>query len=189
MRDITEAQTPDCSSHTFRYHPGAHLHHSTAGSSQELGHHLSCCRAPSTPVISAAMVFYHQRLKSHVFRLQSKDCLYSLWGKLSPQDSLFLAVCRFGITSGLYYLSPTTRKFLFFLNNEFLDDAVEETATRKACWFAKPAQYSPVWLYRDWGFSGPWALDTAQQGVYLGNKPPSTIQSSFFSSFLLRHRR
>lgn len=67
------------------------------------------------------------------------------------------------------------REVSFFLNNELLDDAVEETATRKACWFAKPPQQTPVWLYRAWGFSAPWALDTAQQSVYLGNKSPSSI--------------
>lgn len=114
MRERTGGQTPECSSHTFRHHPGAHLHPCAAGSSQELGITCSCCRVPSTPVIPAAMRFYHQGLKSQVFRLQSKDCLYSLWGELSPQELLFLAVCRFGITSGLYYLSVTTGKFLFF---------------------------------------------------------------------------
>lgn len=77
-------QTPECSSHTFRHHPGAHLHPCTAGDSQELGHYLEPLQGPSTPVISAAMIFdIYQRLKSQVFRLQSTGWLCPLWGKLS----------------------------------------------------------------------------------------------------------
>lgn len=163
---MTVGQTPDCNSHTFRHPPGAHLDPCIAGSCQELGHILELLQAPAPP----SSHIYHQRLKSQVFRLQSKDCLYPLWGKLPPQELLFLAVCRFGIYIWFMLSLCNHREFSFFLNSEFLDDAVEETATRKTCWFAKPPQYTPIWLYREWGFSGPWALATAQQGVYLGEQ-------------------
>lgn len=63
-----------------------------------------CCREfPGALTGPPASLGFHQQwylppeVKIQVFRLQSKDSLYPLWGKLSPQELLFLAVCRFGI--------------------------------------------------------------------------------------------
>lgn len=171
--------TPDCSSHTFRHHPGAHLHPCTAaGSSQELGHYLEPLQTPSTPstpVISAAMIFTIRGWNPRFLDFRAKTAFIHLEENCLHRSYCFWLSADLGFTSGLHYLSATTGHFLFYLNSEFLDDAVEETTTRKTCWFAKPPQCTPVWLYREWGFSGPWALDTAQQGVHLGNKSPTTV--------------
>lgn len=118
---------------------------------------------PQHPCDFSRNGIYHQRLKSQVFRLQTKTVFIHSEENCLHRSYCFWLSADLGFTSGLYYLSATTGNFLFFFfNNEFLDDAVEETAIRKTCWFAKPPRYTPAWLCREWGFSSPWALDTAQ---------------------------
>lgn len=106
-------QTPDCNSHTFRHPPGAHLEPCTAGSCQELGHNLELLQAPSIPVISAA-IFTIRGWNPRFLDFRVKTCLYPLWGKLSPQELLFLAVCRFGIYIWFILSLCNHREFSFF---------------------------------------------------------------------------
>lgn len=134
------------------------------------------CQGPSTPELSSAVTFTASS-NCQVFGFQSRDCLYSLQGKWSPQELLFLAVCRSGIYIWFIFSICNHRETWLFLNNEFLDNAVEEAATRRMCWFTKPPQYTQVWLLcterGDSVVLGPLILHSMV--LFGGNKSPSTI--------------
>lgn len=176
---MTWGRTPECNSHTASAQLQASfckplhgpLKHTEPLRIGVLTLAWSHCRAPSTPVLSSAVIFTIRVLIARFLGFRADTVFIHFEENCLHRSYCFWLSADLGFTSGSYFSSVTTGKLFFLLNNEFLNDAVEETATRRTCWYAKPPQYAPVWLLcTEWKFNGPCALGAAQQGVYLGEQ-------------------
>lgn len=155
---------------------------------------LGRCRQPGAAAGPCSLPCFHQEI--HVYPRNSDRRFLGFRAEIvfleADRGSLHGSYCFWpsadlGFTSGSHFLVATTGIFffIFFLDNEFLDDAVEETATRRAHWFAKPPQYAPVRLRcTQRGDSVVFVLSALPSKVFIwGRKTLSTIQSSISSAF------
>lgn len=129
---------------------------------------------PQHPCDFSRNGIYHQRLKSQVFRLQTKTVFIHSEENCLHRSYCFWLSADLGFTSGLYYLSATTGNFLFFFltMNFWMMQWKKQPSGKRA---GLPNHHdTPQPDCAESGGSaalGPLTLHK----VHLGNKSPSTI--------------